>query len=160
MTSYINRSLVEGIEVIFENCEVIYIPEKYIETIDVRYVKKWLYLSGSEGEIGELIVSKYVNLTVHEYGDTEEILQIGMLFADEYDPYDGYARLKRSKDITGIGFVYKDGTSETISVDYSMDDNYYDPNQYQVVTPLITKEVPRGVNIIIARPDTLAKINR
>lgn len=159
MENYIKSELVAGICVIFENCEFVYIPTKFIHNLEVRGVSRNKYLSGYDGDLSvrDMTVSNYVNFTVEEYGDTSEILEESMLFSDRYNPYDGYGRLYRSQDITSIEYIYKDGTKEQMYIDYSEEVALSDPNRYQINKPVISKDVARGVNIKIASPATLQK---
>lgn len=159
MENYIKSELVEGICVIFENCEFVYIPSKYLRNLEVKGVSRNKYLSGhgEDLKVRDMTVSNYVNFTVEEYGDTAEILEESMLFTDKYNPYDGYGRLYRSQDITSIEYIYLDGTKEQMYIDYSEEGALSDPNLYQINKPVISKYVARGVNIKIASPATLQK---
>lgn len=159
MENYIKSELVEGICVVFENCEFVYIPSKYLHNLEVKGVSRNKYLSGygEDIRVNDMTVSNYVNFTVEEYGDTSEILEESMLFSDKYNPYDGYGRLYRSQDITSIEYIYKDGTKEQMYIDYSEEEALSDPNRYQINKPVISKDVARGVNIKIASPATLQK---
>ena len=159
MENYIKSELVEGICVVFENCEFVYIPSKYLHNLEVKGVSRNKYLSGYDGDLSvrDMTVSNYVNFTVEEYGDTSEILEESMLFTDKYNPYDGYGRLYRSQDITSIEYIYLDGTKEQMYIDYSDEDALSDPNQYQINKPVISKDISRGVNIRIANPENIKK---
>ena len=159
MENYIKTELVEGIVVVFENCEFVYIPSEYIRNLEVKGVSRNKHLSwyGEDLSVQDMTVSNYVNFTVEEYGDTSEILEKSMLFSDSYNPYDGYGRLYHSKDITSIEYIYKDGTKEQMYIDYSEEVALSDPNQYQINKPVISKDVARGINIKIASPASLQK---
>lgn len=159
MENYISRDMVAGICVVFENCEYIYIPKKYLHDLEVKGVSSSKYLTGSgkDLKVRDMTISNYVNITVEEYGDTSEILKGSMLFSDSYNPYDGYGRLYRSQDITSIGYIYIDGTEEQMYVDYSDEEAIGHSNQYQINKPVVSKDVARGVNIKIASPVTLQK---
>lgn len=160
MKKEIELGLLAGISVGFENVESVYVPVEFLHKVDVRGIKVNKYYDNNytgESSMRELTVSDYVDITVKEYGDTEEILRESSLFSTYGDEYNGYMRLYRSQDITSIQYIFKDGTMEDIYVDYSDEDMYYDPNNYQVNTPIISKDVPNGVNVRIVNPKNLHK---
>lgn len=159
MENYIKSELVEGIVVVFENCEFVYIPTRFIHNLKVKGVSRNKYLSGygEDMSMKDMTVSNYVNFTVEEFGDTPNIIKQSMLFADKNNQYDGYGRLYRSQDITSVEYIYKDGNKEQLYIDYSHEEALSDPNQYQMNKPVISKEVSRGVNIRIANPENIKK---
>lgn len=157
---FVEASRLEGMRVGFENCECVYVPSEFIHNLDVSCVRKNKYLSGFNGdcEMRDITVAMYVNVVVTEYGDTPDILEKCTLYSDEYDTYDGYTRLCDSGDITSLEFIYKDGTVQDVYVNYSLSMGS-EPNANQKNTPIISRDVPRGLGIRIASPETLKRLN-
>lgn len=147
--------LVTGVEVIFENVEVVYIPAEYIHKLEMRGIRKDKYSiqQSNTTSMRNMLVVKWFDLTVHQYGDTKEIIERCSLYSDDQDMYDGYTRLFQSRDITGVEVHFSNGDSETYTVNYSEGEHYSDPNDYQQNTPVISKDVPNGVNVCVASPN-------
>lgn len=155
-------SLLEGLQFVLENCEVVYIPIQYIHKLDVRGVEKQMFLWADDdgAEMASMKLSRYVNITIKEFGDTPEIIKESFLFSDgedAYESYNGYQRICRSGDIVSIEYRYTDGTCENIYVDYSDDVDVSHNNRYQTTRRVISKHVSKGVNICIAREESKAK---
>ena len=162
MKTEIELGLLEGICIGFENVEAVYVPATYIHELEVIGIKTNKYLQQSFNEedstVRELVVSDWVDMTIKEYGDTAETLEKGSVFSHTGDEYTSYMRLVDSQDIVAVTYIYKDGTKKDVYVDYTDDDMYYDPNKNQENTRIISKDVPNGVHIRIASPETIATV--
>lgn len=156
MEKEIGLGQVTGIEVVFENVEVIYIPEAYLHKLEVKGINRTLYLDKDYKSVRKTVNADWVDFVVREYEDTAELLEASCNFAP--DEYSCYKRVMESQDIVCISCHLKDGSKEEIYVDYQEDGWYYAPNENQSNRPIISEDVSSGVHIRIASPKTTAKV--
>ena len=118
-----------GIEINFENMEIIVIPRQYIAAMNFRGITRTIRKYSSDDHVTEIECCNEVLLVISPMADKRENLK----FAAAYDEYLPFERIKKGQDIASIGIRYLDKSVEEIYVPWKSEDGNDLKNEYQQV---------------------------
>lgn len=114
---------VSKIELIFDNCEFVYVPADCIGNISISEIHRRIV--GALGVFYHVEIADEVAMRI--LPKARDVIQGGL-----YDDIDVFSRIQSYRDITHVGVYYVDGTEQYLSTDYKPEDPETEmENEYQ-----------------------------
>lgn len=111
---------IKSITLVFENCDEVTIPYKYIKQFYCEGIKGIIYKSKNR-----IVYGKECDYFILTISDTDIKTQYG---------YPLFDRIFEYKDISYVYIKYDDNNEESIRLPWLDDDNNEDENQYQALS--------------------------
>ena len=138
---------VDRIEIIFENCDYITIPRKYIGRFSLYNIQRDISRVACNSISDEFYAETFL-LEIHKDYKNETYHP----FEDENETKCPYDRLLEFSDISGINVIWYDGHTESIDVVWNFDNEY--SNSYQDIYEAKTG----NLYIVVSKEDTVDSI--